>query len=74
MRLAEWDSDICSSEYDETRAFKFQNVDILDRMRGNWPGPQKNVQYWVTLANGYAVGRNENPSRGLSFPVIKLHL
>lgn len=37
-----------------------------------WPGPHRNVIYWWELENGYAVGWNENPSRGWSFPVIKL--
>ncbi len=36
-----------------------------------WPGPQKHVYVWWILANGYAVGWNENPCRGWSFPVIK---
>jgi hypothetical protein len=37
-----------------------------------WPGPHKNVRYWVELDTGYAVGFNENPSHGWSFPIIKL--
>jgi hypothetical protein len=35
-----------------------------------WPGPQKYVSKWYVLANGKAVGWNDNPSRGWSFPVI----
>jgi hypothetical protein len=38
-----------------------------------WPGPQKNVHCWWELENGYAVGWNENPSRGSSFPVIRMN-
>lgn len=50
---------------------------MLGRLLGkdnwqSWPGPSKNVMYWVELKNGYAIGMNENPSLGLSFPVIKL--
>ena len=37
-----------------------------------WPGPQRNVHFWVELENGHAVAWNENPSRGYSFPSIKL--
>lgn len=37
-----------------------------------WPGTHKNVFYWVELENGYAVGWNENPSKGYSFPIKKM--
>lgn len=37
-----------------------------------WPGAHKNVHCWWELANGYAVGWNENPGKGWSFPVVKL--
>lgn len=35
-----------------------------------WPGPQRNVLNWWTLANGKRVGWNENPAVGWSFPVL----
>lgn len=35
-------------------------------------GKHKNVMNWWLLDNGYAVGFNENPSFGWSFPIIKL--
>lgn len=35
-----------------------------------WPGKEKNVRVWWILANNYAVGWNENPNRGWSFPVM----
>lgn len=38
-----------------------------------WPGKQKDVHVWWELENGKAVGWNESPSRGWSFPVITLH-
>jgi hypothetical protein len=38
-----------------------------------WPGPQKDVHCWWELESGKAVGWNENPSKGWSFPVITLH-
>jgi hypothetical protein len=39
---------------------------------GGWQGKHKNVMCWWKLSNGYAVGWNENPSVGWSFPVIKM--
>jgi len=36
------------------------------------PFKEKYVYTWWELENGYAVGWNENPSRGWSFPVVKL--
>ena len=38
-----------------------------------WPGSHKNIHLWVELENGYAVGFNENPKKGWSFPVLKLY-
>jgi DNA-directed RNA polymerase subunit RPC12/RpoP len=38
-----------------------------------WPGKQKDVHVWWELENGKAVGWNESPSKGWSFPVITLH-
>jgi hypothetical protein len=48
-------------------------IDIIDWQddRG-WPGPQRNVHNWWMLEDGSAVGFNENPSRGWSFPRITL--
>jgi len=37
-----------------------------------WPGKQKHVTEWYELEGGYAVGWNENPALGWTFPVIKL--
>jgi hypothetical protein len=35
-----------------------------------WPGKQKNVMYWIEIEGGKAIGWNENPSSGWSFPII----
>lgn len=45
-------------------------VHIYDDMR--WPGSQKNVVRWWELGDGSAVAWNENPSRGWTFPSMKL--
>ena len=37
-----------------------------------FPGPHRNVYVWWELESGHAVGFNENPSVGWSFPVVKL--
>lgn len=37
----------------------------------SWPGREKNVNNWCLLDDGHAVGWNENPSVGGSFPVIR---
>lgn len=58
--------------YTDNRAYKMLNVEVLSEHRGYWIGSHKNVHCWWKLANGYAVGWNENPSVGWSFPVVKL--
>jgi len=66
--------------YNNTRAYKMKDVKVVaehcilyDQDEYIcWPGTQKHVYSWVELENGYAVGWNENPARGWSFPVIKL--
>lgn len=37
----------------------------------SWPGRHQHVNNWCEVG-GYAVGWNENPSRGWSFPVVKM--
>ncbi len=63
-------------EYVDTKAQQHADVRVLREFDGTkhgnrWPGPHKNVIRWFALANGYAVGWNENPARGWSFPVIR---
>jgi hypothetical protein len=61
----------------DTRSYRYADVEVV-KVHGYsyhfkpWPGPHKHVFLWVELANGYAVGWNENPSRGWSFPVIRM--
>jgi hypothetical protein len=62
-----------SGEYDDSSAIKLADAEIEskhDSRERRWPGPHKNVHFWVALKNGKAVGWNENPGRGWSFPVI----
>lgn len=62
-------------EYQNTPAYKLRGVQVVkehDARSNPWPGTHKNVTCWFELANGKAVGFNENPGRGWSFPVIAL--
>ena len=69
-----------SQKYERTKAYKFRSIPVkvehcLLHDQDNykpWPGEQKNVFLWVELENGYAVGWNENPDNGWSFPVFKM--
>ncbi|MFQ5935578.1 MAG: hypothetical protein ACE5LB_04135 [Acidiferrobacterales bacterium] len=35
-----------------------------------WPGLHEHVRYWFILENGKAVGFDEDPDKGWSFPVV----
>ena len=71
--------------YETDGAYKHLDVEVIeevsssallnDRIVDNplyerWPGKHKNVFCWWKLKNGKAVGWNENPAIGWSFPVI----
>lgn len=70
--------------YDDVPAYRHRDVEVVMEWHGaahepeegvkakRWPGPHKHVFVWYELENGYAVGWNENPGRGWSFPLIKL--
>jgi len=64
-------------DYQDTPAMRLKDVLVKFKISRThestwmaWPGPQKNVYFWVILENGKAVGFNENPAKGWSFPVI----
>ena len=68
-----------SPEFDDCAAWKLLDEPVkAEYFMSNtatwkrWPGVHKNVYCWVELENGKAVAWNENPSKGWSFPVIKL--
>lgn len=66
-----------SKDFTDVPAWKYADVEVSrEHLVGQggeqWPGPQKNVFFWVELVNGKAVGWNENPSKGWSFPVITI--
>ena len=78
--LRDWlPSEALGGEYSSDAFQKFLDVEVVEEidMMGDmkkwrsWPGTHKNVLNWVVLANGKAVGWNENPAIGWSFPVTK---
>jgi len=67
--------DFMGCEYDNCRARKYAEVEVVkvhDAREIQWIGKHKNITYWFELVNGYAVGMNESPARGLGFAVEKL--
>ncbi len=68
----EFSTDFKNSEAFKLGEFKVVSIHHCETQADKWPGKQKNVYFWVELDNGKAVGWNENPSKGWSFPVIKL--
>ena len=74
--LEDWaPKEFLNGEYDDIRAFKFRKVLVTKEHDGTvdaWIGTHKFVYNWVELENGYAVGWNENPSRGWMFFVVKI--
>lgn len=61
--------------YDKSLSRKYLDVEVVaehESRKTRWPGPHKNVHAWYELRNGKAVGWNESPSHGWSFPVIKM--
>lgn len=69
-----------NGDYDRTMAFQFKDMFITKEHSQfydqdeytPWPGNHKHVYLWVELENGLAVGWNENPEKGWSFPIIKI--
>lgn len=65
--------EFCLGEYHDTKAYKFRDVKVINSHKDDpWIGNEKKVKVWYELDNGYAVGWNENPSRGWSIPVVKI--
>jgi hypothetical protein len=86
MKLKHAFPELIGIECIDERAYRFRDVKVVKEHSGvgvkggkivdicykKWIGIHKYVHNWVKLANGYAVGMNENPSRGLSFPVVRI--
>ena len=62
-------------ENSDSRAIKFLDAEVVRKVDGckeAFPGSHRNVYVWWEMVSGHAIGLNENPSRGWSFPVVKL--
>jgi hypothetical protein len=75
--LREWAPQEFEQSFYDVPSYRHADVEVVEEYGYNevnrrWPGPHKNVMNWCVLANGYAVGWNENPSLGWSFPMIKM--
>jgi hypothetical protein len=59
----------------EIPAKEFSEVEIVQRNASNqgWPGPEKDVHYWVELENGMAVGIITPRKKPATFPVYSMH-
>ena len=72
--------DFLINKYSKTKAYQMKDAFVIlehclffeQDSYISWPGKHKNVSFWVELDNGHAVGWNENPVKGWSFPVHKL--
>lgn len=65
------------SEFTDSPVNKFLDLEATESNYQSdtpepFPGGHKNVHVWWKLSNGYAVGWNENPGRGWSFPLVKM--
>jgi len=63
----------------DAQEFGNQIVKMRHGSNNGWPGPEKDVNYWVELDNGFAVGfrhgRSESGVRRAKFadfPVVKM--
>jgi hypothetical protein len=65
---------VLGCEYHDSQVRKYVDVQVVSEHNSSvnkWPGIHKNVHFWVLLENGRAVGWNESPTHGWSFPVIR---
>ena len=55
-------------------AKEFSDVEIVQRNGSNkgWPGPEKDVHYWVELENGMAVGIITPKKKPATFPFYRM--
>lgn len=54
--------------YDYKDLIVVEHYSLTDNTFKKWVGVHKNVVSWCVLENGVAVGFNENPAGGYSYP------
>jgi hypothetical protein len=75
LRVYDWLPPEANEDFENLRSLSNSLViaEFTTRGSGNfkpWPGKHKNVTNWIAIEGGKAIGWNENPSKGWSFPVI----
>ena len=82
-RLRDWlpYEAIHGGEFDDDKFNKYLDIEVVedwgctldeDAPHPYWIGTHKNVHNWCIIKNGIAVGWNENPSVGWSFPIKRI--
>ena len=61
---------LAGSMGEESIVASYQTIDRTLPNYKVFPGPYSHVLQWWELQNGYAVGYNQNPILGPSFPVV----
>jgi hypothetical protein len=54
------------------REYGSQEIMEVNGMNEGWPGPEKDVKYWVVLENNKAVGFRESKPGKAEFPVYDI--
>lgn len=72
-----WDMFKYQDQIIEARIFGDCEVIVRHASKRGWPGPEKDVEYWVTLDNGFAVGFhhpkvNDRRAKYAKFPLVEL--
>lgn len=68
-------SEALSVEFSEDKFQRYLDSEVIETITkydSRFPFTHKNIYVWWILKDNMAVGWNENPSRGWSFPVAKL--
>lgn len=69
-----WETDKAFKHLDDEviKEFSISSTHGLPWLSWQEFGKEKHVMHWCITKRGYAIGWNENPSRGYSYPVVKL--
>ena len=68
-------SEALSVEFSDGKFRRYLDYEVIEEIMkydSRFPFKHKNIYVWWILEDDMAVGWNENPSRGWSFPVAKV--
>lgn len=72
LTVVPYDSDFHDRMLDRSEPeYKLKDTEVISEMRGDWPGRHRHVNVWWICEGGIAVGWDDNPELGWSFPVIE---